>query len=336
MSGTTDRSFSGGQLANSQPVSSQPISSQPVNSQPASGQPAQQIADGSLHRVMVTGVRGQLGHDVVADLKRRKIDCQGVDIQDFDLTDAQAVSAAVQAYRPSAIVHCAAWTAVDKAEDEAAVCRRINVDGTANLALACREVGAELMYISTDYVFPGDGEKPWEVDDPVGPRSVYGLTKWQGEETVRQLLERWFIVRTAWVFGVNGNNFVKTMLRLGTERESIRVVDDQFGSPTYTADLAPLLCDILNSSRYGTYHATNEGFCSWFDFATAIILEADLDCRVNRIPSSAYPTRAVRPLNSRLSKSSLDEGGFRRLPAWRDALQRYLRVLAKEGAAFDG
>jgi len=278
-------------------------------------------------KVLVTGVNGQLGYDVCKVLAVRKIEHRGVDIGDIDITDAQAVREQVTAYHPDAVIHCAAWTAVDRAEDEPEKCRAVNVNGTRNIAAACRETGAKLLYVSTDYVFPGTGEQFYEPDDPTGPLSVYGKTKLGGELAVQELLERYFIVRTSWVFGRNGNNFVKTMLRLAETKTEVNVVCDQMGSPTYTADLAPLLCDMIVTDKYGVYHATNEGICTWAEFAQEIFRQTGKDVRVNAIPTSEYSTRAVRPLNSRMSKEKLTEAGFKRLPAWQDALRRYLKEL---------
>ena len=279
---------------------------------------------------MVTGVGGQLGYDVCKELDRLGIENKGVDVQDFDLTDGAAVMAAVQAYMPDAIIHCAAYTNVEKAESVPEVCADVNGMGTLNMVRAALAVNAKLMYISTDYVFEGTGDTPYEVNAPHRPQSVYGLTKDQGEEAVTSLMQRYFIVRISWVFGVHGNNFVRTMLRLGSERKELNVVDDQIGSPTYTADLAVLLCSMIRTDKYGAYHATNEGYCSWAEFAQAIMDEAGLKCVVHPIPTSAYPTAAKRPLNSRMSKRSLDLAGFQRLPSWQDALHRYVEELKAE------
>ena len=281
-------------------------------------------------KVLVTGVGGQLGYDVCKELDRLGIENKGVDVQDFDLTDGAAVMAAVQAYMPDAIIHCAAYTNVEKAESVPEVCADVNGMGTLNMVRAALAVNAKLMYISTDYVFEGTGDTPYEVNAPHRPQSVYGLTKDQGEEAVTSLMQRYFIVRISWVFGVHGNNFVRTMLRLGSERKELNVVDDQIGSPTYTADLAVLLCSMIRTDKYGTYHATNEGYCSWAEFAQAIMDEAGLKCVVHPVPTSAYPTVAKRPLNSRMSKRSLDLAGFQRLPSWQDALHRYVEELKAE------
>lgn len=281
-------------------------------------------------KLLVTGVKGQLGYDVCKVLSARGIEHRGVDIEDFDITNAQAAHDYIAAYRPDGVIHCSAWTAVDHAEDELEKVRAVNAEGPRNIASACKEIGAKLVYISTDYVFPGTGDRFYEPDDPTGPLGAYGVTKLEGEQAVQALLERYFIVRVSWVFGKNGNNFVRTMLRLAETKSELNVVCDQIGSPTYTADLAPLLCDMVESEKYGVYHATNEGICSWAEFAEEIFRLAGKDVKVNPVPTSEYPTRAVRPLNSRMSKAKLEEMGFSRLPDWHNALVRYLREL--EGA----
>ena len=279
-------------------------------------------------KILVTGVNGQLGHDVVEELDRRGIPCRGVDIADFDLTDGGQVRSFIEGYAPDAVIHCAAYTAVDRAEDNREACYAVNVDGTSHVAKACAEIGAQLMYISTDYVFDGRGDQPFAVDAPTGPQSVYGETKLLGEERVKAALSRYFIVRISWVFGVNGGNFVRTMLRLGREKEELSVVCDQVGSPTYTFDLAKLLCDMIVTEKYGVYHATNEGVCSWYEFACEIMKQAGLACTVKPILSKDYPAKAARPLNSRLDKRSLDQAGVARLRDWHDALRDYLsRIL---------
>lgn len=278
-------------------------------------------------KILVTGAAGQLGYDVIKELKQRNINCLGADLAEFDITDFAATNAFITAYHPDAVIHCSAYTAVDKAEDNREICQAVNVQGTENIAKVCKNIGAKMIYISTDYVFPGTGEKYYEVDDQTGPLSVYGQTKLDGENVVRTTVDKYFIVRISWVFSKNGNNFVKTMLRLGKERQEINVVCDQIGSPTYTADLAPLLCDMVVTEKYGIYHATNEGMCSWAEFAEEIFRQAGYSTKVNLILTSEYPTRAVRPLNSRMSKSSLSEAGFTRLPSWQDAIGRYLNEL---------
>lgn len=280
-------------------------------------------------KTLVTGVKGQLGYDVMKVLNARNIECRGVDIEDFDITDCEAVSRFITDYHPDAVIHCSAYTAVDRAEDNVELCRRVNVEGPRNIAKVCKKIGAKLLYPSTDYVFPGTGETPYEINDPKGPQSVYGSTKLGGEEAVKELLDRYFIVRISWVFGKNGNNFVKTMLRLGKEHSEVNVVCDQIGSPTYTADLAPLLCDMVVTEKYGTYHATNEGYCSWAEFAAQIFRLAGYKTKVNFISTSEYPSKAKRPFNSRMSKKSLDEAGLRRLPDWQDALGRFLNELER-------
>ena len=281
-------------------------------------------------KLLVTGVKGQLGYDVCKVLSARGIEHRGVDIEDFDITNAQAAHDYIAAYRPDGVIHCSAWTAVDRAEDELEKVRAVNAEGSRNIASVCKEIGAKLVYISTDYVFPGTGERFYEPDDPTGPLGAYGVTKLEGEQAVQALLERYFIVRVSWVFGKNGNNFVRTMLRLAETKSELNVVCDQIGSPTYTADLAPLLCDMVVTDKYGIYHATNEGICSWAEFAEEIFRLAGKRVKVNPVPTSEYPTRAVRPLNSRMSKAKLEEMGFSRLPDWHNALVRYLREL--EGA----
>lgn len=277
-------------------------------------------------KVMVTGVKGQLGQDVVAHLNMQGIEAKGVDIDDFDLTNAVQTQEVIQACKPDAVIHCAAYTAVDRAEEQKELCYAVNVTGTKNIAEACKALGSKMIYISTDYVFGGSGTGLLMPDSPKSPQNQYGLTKLQGEEVVTKLLENYFIVRTSWVFG-KGHNFVKTMLRLGAEKPSLNVVCDQIGSPTYTDDLASLLVEMAKSEKYGVYHATNEGFCSWSEFAQAIMEESGLECTINPISTSEYPTPAARPLNSRLSKDFLDKNGFNRLPHWRDALKRYLKTL---------
>lgn len=280
-------------------------------------------------KILVTGAHGQLGYDMLKVLAARGIEGIPADIAEFDITDIQAAENFISGCRPDAVVHCAAYTAVDKAEDDAERCRLINEIGTENIARACKKVDAKMVYISTDYVFPGTGDTFYETGASTGPLSVYGKTKLSGELSVKSLLARYFIVRTSWVFGKNGNNFVRTMLRLGKEREELNVVRDQVGSPTYTADLASLLADMAVSEKYGVYHATNEGVCSWAEFAEEIFRQAGMSTRVNFITADQYPARAHRPANSRLSKASLDRAGFHRLPSWNDALKRYLAEISE-------
>lgn len=276
--------------------------------------------------VLVTGVKGQLGHDVVNELEKRGHKAIGVDIDEMDITDAASVEKVITEAAPDAVIHCAAYTAVDAAEDNVDLCRRVNAEGTENIAKVCKALDCKMMYISTDYVFNGQGERPWEPDDEREPLNVYGQTKYEGELAVEQL-EKFFIVRIAWVFGVNGKNFIKTMLNLGKTRDSLTVVADQIGSPTYTFDLARLLVDMIETEKYGRYHATNEGLCSWYEFACEIFRQAGMNVKVTPVTSDQYPAKAKRPMNSRMDKSKLQENGFERLPSWQDALGRYLKEL---------
>lgn len=278
-------------------------------------------------KVLVTGVKGQLGFDVVNELERRGIEAAGVDIQEMDITDAASVDRVIRETAPDAVIHCAAYTAVDAAEENEEACRKVNADGPRNIARVCRELDIKMIYISTDYVFDGQGENIWEPEDERAPKSVYGQTKYEGELAVQELLEKYFIVRIAWVFGINGKNFVKTMLKLAETHDTIRVVNDQYGSPTYTYDLARLLVDMVQTEKYGVYHATNEGFCSWYDFACAIFKEAGVEVNVVPVTSAEYGAKANRPMNSRMSKEKLTENGFERLPSWEDALKRYVAEL---------
>lgn len=281
-------------------------------------------------KVLVTGVKGQLGYDVVNELTKRGIEAVGVDIQEMDITDAASVEKVIGEAAPDAVVHCAAYTAVDAAEDNVEICRKVNADGTQNIANVCKKLDCKMVYISTDYVFDGEGTRPWEPEDERHPLNVYGQTKYEGELAVEELVEKFFTVRIAWVFGVAGKNFINTMLRLGAERGAVSVVDDQVGSPTYTYDLARLLVDMIQTDRYGRYHATNEGLCSWYEFAKEIFRQVGMDeVQVTPVGSSEFPAKATRPSNSRMSKEKLTENGFERLPAWQDALGRFLKELQK-------
>ena len=280
--------------------------------------------------ILVTGSNGQLGFDVIKELQKRKLEYVGSVRSDFDITSYDEVEGYILNLKPECIIHCAAYTAVDKAEDEKEICYKINVLGTENIAKACKKVNAKMIYISSDYVFDGSGNMPHQINEAENPLSVYGKSKYKGELKVKEYLDKYFIVRTSWVFGTNGNNFVKTMLRLGNERSSINVVSDQIGSPTYTVDLAKLLCDMALSEKYGTYHGTNEGFCSWAQFAEKIMKIANLDCKINYIKTEEYKTKAVRPLNSKLSKENILENGFEMLPCWESGLERYLSNLNKK------
>ena len=298
-------------------------------------------------KVFVTGVGGQLGHDVMNELHKRGYEGIGSDIapqysgaqdgsavtvmpyEPLDITDAAAVSRVLDEIKPDAVVHCAAWTAVDAAEDaeNQPKVRAINAEGTANIAAVCKELGCKMVYISTDYVFNGQGETPWQPDcKDYAPLNFYGRTKLEGELAVSSRLEKYFIVRIAWVFGKNGKNFIKTMLKLGETHDTLRVVNDQIGTPTYTLDLSRLLVDMIEAEKYGYYHATNEGgYISWYDFACAIFKTAGMHVNVLPVTTAEYgESKAKRPFNSRLDKSKLKENGFQPLPDWRNALERYI------------
>ncbi len=275
-------------------------------------------------KVLVTGVKGQLGYDVVNELKKRGHEAVGVDIEEMDITDEESVNRVIREAAPDAVIHCAAYTAVDAAEDNVDLCRAVNARGTGNIARVCKALDIRMMYISTDYVFNGQGTRPWEPDDQREPLNIYGQTKYEGELEVEENLKKYFIVRIAWVFGVNGKNFIKTMLNLGKTRDKLSVVADQIGSPTYTFDLARLLVDMIETEKYGRYHATNEGLCSWYDFACEIFKQAGMNVTVEPVTSDQFPVKAKRPMNSRISKDKLIENGFQPLPTWQDALRRYL------------
>ncbi len=270
-------------------------------------------------KVLVTGANGQLGYDVIKRLEKSNIECLGTDIDVLDITHQEQVNRFISNYSPDVVIHCGAYTAVDKAEDERELCYSVNVLGTKYIAEACKELDAKMVYISTDYVFDGEGEQPFEVTDKPNPINYYGLTKYEGELEVQNILEKYFIVRISWVFGSNGNNFVKTMLRLGKERNEISVVADQIGSPTYTYDLAELLVEMIFTDKYGIHHATNEGYCSWYEFACEIFKQAKIDIKVNPIKTEEYPTRARRPKNSRMCKNL-----SHKLESWENALNHYM------------
>lgn len=301
-------------------------------------------------KVFVTGVGGQLGHDVMNELHKRGYEGVGSDIapsysgiQDgsavtsmpyvsLDITDETAVQAAITAAKPDAVIHCAAWTAVDLAEedDKVALVRAVNVDGTRNIANACKTVGCKMLYLSTDYVFDGQGEEPWQADcKDYKPLNIYGQSKLEGEQAVAGILDKFFVVRIAWVFGLNGKNFIKTMLTIGKKFDTLRVVNDQIGTPTYTYDLSRLLVDMVETDKYGYYHATNEGgYISWYDFACEIFRQAGYTTKVVPVTTEEYGlSKAARPFNSRLDKSKLVENGFKPLPDWQDALSRYLKEI---------
>lgn len=286
-------------------------------------------------KVFVTGVKGQLGFDVMRELEKRGYnDAVGVDIEEMDITDSESVDKVISSEKPDVVIHCAAWTAVDLAEDEDKQDKvhLVNAVGTENIAKVCKKLDCKMIYISTDYVFDGQGTRPWEPDDERNPLNVYGQTKYEGELAVEKLLDKYFIVRIAWVFGQNGKNFVRTMLNLGKTHDKLTVVDDQIGSPTYTPDLARLLVDMAESDKYGIYHATNEGFCSWYEFACEIFRQASefdnayKNVSVSPVTSDKYPSKAKRPSNSRMNKEKLTENGFEKLPAWQDALIRYIET----------
>lgn len=276
-------------------------------------------------KILVTGAKGQLGFDVMKQLDTLGFEAVGVDLPELDITDFSAVEECFEKVKPDAVIHCAAFTNVDLAETEREICGKVNADGTLNITRCAKENDAKLMYISTDYVFDGKGDIPFEVDSPKAPCNFYGESKLAGENAVINGCSKYFIVRISWVFGVNGKNFVKTMLRLSQDREELTVVNDQIGSPTYTPDLAKLLCEMIHTEKYGVYHATNEGFCSWAEFAKEIMNVSGASTEIIPITSAEYKANvAVRPLNSRLSKSALDEAGFSRLPTWQDALKRFI------------
>jgi dTDP-4-dehydrorhamnose reductase len=304
-------------------------------------------------KVLVTGVSGQLGHDVMNELAKRGYTGVGSDIApeysgvddntavvnmeyvQMDITDEKAVDEIITRVNPDVIVHCAAWTAVDMAEDDDKVekVRAVNAGGTRNIAKAAKKLDCKMVYISTDYVFDGQGEKPWEPDcKDYKPLNVYGQTKLEGELAVSELLDKYFIVRIAWVFGVNGKNFIKTMINVGKTHDTVRVVNDQIGTPTYTLDLSVLLVDMIETDKYGYYHATNEGgYISWYDFTLEIYKQAGLNTKVVPVTTKEYGlSKAARPFNSRLDKSKLAANGFTPLPTWQDATKRYVALLMKE------
>lgn len=281
-------------------------------------------------KILVTGVKGQLGYDCLRELAKRGYqNVKGIDIEDLDITDEEATLKLIKEYHPDVIMHNAAWTAVDKAEEMPDKVYAVNALGPRNIARAAKEVGAKMIYISTDYVFDGEGEKYFEVNDPKNGLSTYGKTKSQGEDFVTSILNKYFIIRTSWVFGINGNNFIKTMINLSDiGKKEINIVCDEIGSPTYTVDLAVLMCDMMETDKYGIYHATNEGICSWAEFASYIFKEIGSNLKVNPVTTEEYmklvQNQAKRPLNSRMSKESLVKAGFNKLPTWQDATKRYI------------
>lgn len=277
--------------------------------------------------ILVTGMTGQLGYDVARELERRGEKFIGTTRKEINLLTEDGAKNFILEKKPDAVIHCAAYTAVDKAESEAETALTVNGLGARWIAEACREVGAKMIYVSTDYIFGGDGRTPYEVSDEKNPVNTYGRSKLLGENAIETILRNYFVVRTSWVFGINGKNFVKTMLNLADKNKKLRVVDDQIGSPTYTPDLAKLLVDMIHTEKFGIYQATNEGFCSWAEFAKEIFKQAGKKVEVEAIQTVDYPTPAKRPFNSRLSKKSLDDAGFDRLPTWQDALKRFLAEL---------
>ena len=287
-------------------------------------------------KILVTGVKGQLGFDCVRILKERGY-CRvlGIDKDELDITDEEAVNRFVLEYKPDVIMHNAAWTAVDKAEEMPELVYKVNALGPKYIANAANKVGAKMFYISTDYVFDGEGTVPFEVDSPKDGLSIYGKTKSQGEDFVISETNKYFIIRISWVFGINGNNYIKTMLKLSKIKDELNIVCDQIGSPTYTYDLANLMADMMETDKFGVYHATNEGFCSWYDFTKYIYKAKGItNVKVNPITTEEYlkinPNQAKRPLNSRMSKSSLTKAGFNLLPKWEDAVDRYLKELGND------
>lgn len=281
-------------------------------------------------KILVTGVKGQLGFDVVNELTKRGHTAVGVDIAELDITDKNSVDNVISSIKPDAVIHCAAWTAVDAAEDNEEKVRAVNGTGTQYIASACKQINAKLMYISTDYVFDGQGTTPWQPDcKDYAPLNVYGKTKLEGELAVANTLNNYFIVRIAWAFGVNGKNFIKTMLSVGKTHDTVRVVNDQIGTPTYTHDLARLLVDMIESDKYGYYHATNEGgYISWYDFTIEIYRQAGYATKVIPVSTQEYGlSKSARPFNSRLDKNKLIQNGFTPLPSWQDALARYLKEI---------
>lgn len=274
-------------------------------------------------KVLVTGSNGQLGYDIIKELEKRKIEYVATTSQNMDITIKEDVERVVREVEPTHIIHCAAYTAVDKAETEVQLCNKVNIQGTENLVEICKELGITLMYFSTDYVFGAVGDKPNKVDDELNPQSVYAKSKYEGELRVINL-EKFFIIRISWIYGKNGNNFVNTMMRLAEEKKEISVVSDQIGSPTYTVDIANEICDIINTEKFGIYHVANEGYVSWADFARKIFEYANVKVKVKNISTLEYNAKAIRPLNSRFDTSKLVNMGFNKLPVWDDALYRYM------------
>ena len=275
-------------------------------------------------KILVTGVKGQLGYDVVKALESRGHQPVGVDREEMDLMNNNMIQNLIMNLKPEAIIHCAAYTAVDQAEEEVEICYQINAEAVKVIAECAKTLDIPMIYISTDYVFDGTKASEYVETDIPNPINVYGASKLKGEQYVQQLLEKFYIVRISWVFGINGNNFIKTIQRLGNEHDELNIIHDQVGSPTYTADLASLLVDMIETNRYGIYHATNEGYCSWYEFAAEIFKQSQLDVTLHPITTDQYKTKAKRPLNSKMSKQKLSDYGFHRLPTWQEALKNYL------------
>lgn len=275
-------------------------------------------------KVLVTGVNGQLGYDVVKELKQRGHQVVGVDRKEMDLTSTEQIKECIENVNPEAIIHCAAYTAVDKAEDEEELCRRVNAIATKEIAEHAKVLDIPMIYISTDYVFDGTKDGEYTEEDVPNPINVYGKTKYEGEIYIQELLDKYYIVRISWVFGENGNNFIDTMLRLSKDRDKLNVINDQIGSPTYTKDLAPLLVDMIETDKYGVYHATNEGYCTWYEFAKEIFKVANIDIQVNPITTSEYPTKATRPINSKMDKKKIAMNDLKELRGWKQALKEYI------------
>lgn len=278
-------------------------------------------------KTLVTGISGQLGYDIGKELERRGLSYLGVNTLNMDLIDHNKIKEVISSYHPDIIIHCAAYTDVDKAEKEPELCHSVNTEGTRQIAMACSAIDAKLVYISTDYVFDGQKESPYDIGDEPHPLNVYGKSKMEGELEVKKYLAKYFIVRTSWAFGIHGHNFVKSILQAARTREKLNVVNDQIGSPTYTKDLAALLCDMVVTDHYGIYHATNEGCCSRAEFADEIIKMAGLGTKIKKVTSAEFPSAACRPHNSCLSKDSLERCGFHRLRNWKEALREYIDVL---------
>nr|WP_257788334.1 dTDP-4-dehydrorhamnose reductase [Clostridium saccharoperbutylacetonicum] len=285
-----------------------------------------------MKMILVTGVSGQLGFEVAKELNRRGIESKGIDIHNFDITKKSEVIKFITDLKPISVIHCAGYTQVDKAETEKDKCLDTNCNATQYIASACKSIGSKMLYISTDYVFDGEKEGEYDINDKTNALSVYGKSKACGEQIVIQNVEKHFIVRTSWLFGKNGNNFINTMIKLGKEKKEIDVVCDQIGSPTYSVDLANFICELIQTDKYGIYHATNEGFCSWADLAEKALEIEKIECKIKRVLATSYKSAARRPLNSKLSKNSLIDNGFNVFPTWENAVERYLkdRVKGKE------